>query len=135
MTTKVKSTVIFTIAFFCSIEAIAEDEWSTAKTIEEVIVVQESGVLRVKVNLGFLNRNPSGCQLNGNGEFIDVILNEEQLPGAVTLTDDEIKLITDAIFLAAIGNRSIDFLVSDGGCSSVLSSFEQPIAVGVRLLP
>ena len=126
--------IALAIIFFLGPVAMA-DVWSTPKTITEVIAIREMGVLRVRVNLSFVHRNPSQCQLAPGGEYIDIPLRGGTLRDVVGLSPEEIGLMTDAIYLAAIGSRSIDFLVSDQGCSSAMSSFEVPIAVGVRLLP
>ena len=139
------------VLLFTPTSANAMDEWSTPAIVNEITMMKGLGLLRLKMQMS-LGVNPASCSTflpvdvptnlppgvpapPGTGPYnlyIDIRLDLDSSAGVGT---DEVKLLTDSVFLSAIAGRAISFLVSGQECSSEDSEFERLVAIGTKLSP
>jgi len=100
---------------------------SVATKITSIRTVDGLGGWRVSVIpvAGLSNTNPAGC-VNSHPEWFHI----EHLPAAGR-TSREHRLFVNAVYLAYMTNRDVQFDVRDLGCSTTGSSLPVRIIVGI----
>ena len=120
-------------------DAVAQDVLLRGVTVEEIAAIRGSGVMGVRVSgVDDPNPVPNPAQCNrGDFEAWVAILLEPERPifWFRGVERQEIQLMTETVFLAAIGEYRIEILIDATRCSIFDEPFEIPIAVGVSVYP
>lgn len=104
--------------------ATAAPVWTDNARIESIIALEGYGILRIQVNTTTL-ANPAGCTQGPDG--IDLQLD------VTNRSPEEQRQLVNAVNLAFMTRRNVQFLVRDDLCSTAGTSARLRIAVGVRV--